>query len=132
MAVPATGDMNNPSHGSEHVKSMLDPDSEPGASPEAKLDLGWTTLLLGLLECEMFMVRTLVGTPRNQSVQRVRLNVGRGWQEGIVRARRPIHRQLERVSCSGITAQGRRCFGGTCIVEKVVEVESMGLNWLAK
>ena len=62
-AVPATGDMNNPSHSSERVKKcMLDLDSRPGAccaSPEAKLDLGWTALMLGLPECEMFMVWTL-------------------------------------------------------------------------
>ena len=42
MAVPVTKDMNNPPHNSERVtKSMLDPDSRPSASPEARLDLGW-------------------------------------------------------------------------------------------
>ena len=69
-AVPATGDMNNPSHSSERVKKcMLDLDSRPGAchaSPEAKLILGWTALMLGLPECEMFMVWTLLGQPVQQ------------------------------------------------------------------
>ena len=45
-----------------------------------------------------------------------------------MRARRLTHRQLVRVSCSGVTTQGRRCFGGRCIAEKVVEVGSVGLE----
>ena len=56
------------------------------------------------------------------------LNVGRGWLVGIMRARRLIHRQLVRVGCSGVTTQGRRCIGGKCIAEKVVEVGSVGLE----
>ena len=111
---------------------MLDPDGSLSASPGAKLKLGWTTLMLGLLvpntgdQCEMLVVRALVWALRNQPVQRVRLNVGRVWQEGIVRAHRLIHRQLERVCCRGVTTQGRRYFQGKCIVEEC------GLGWLAK
>ena len=110
---------------------MLDPDGSPSASLEAELDLGWAALMLELPvpntvdQCEMLVVRALVWALRNQPVQRVRLNVGRGWQDGIVRAHRLIHRQLERVCCRGVTTRGSY-FRGKCIVEKVVEVGSVG------
>ena len=72
----------------------------------------------------------LVRALRNQPVQQLQLDGGRGWREGIARTRRLIHRQLERVSCSGVTTQRRSCFGGGCIAENV-EVGSVGLEWLA-
>ena len=114
---------------------MLYPEGSLSASPKAKLSLGWTALMLALPvtntvdQCEMLMVRALVRALRNQPVQRVRLNVGQGWQEGIARARRLIYRQLERVGRRGVTTQGRRCLRGKCIDAKVVEVGSVGLEW---
>ena len=119
MAVPATRDMNNPPYPvSASRKVCWTRILADRTLPEAKRDLGWTTLMLWLPapdtgdKCEMFIVRTLVRALRYQPVQRVRLNVGRGWQEGIVRVRRLIHRRLERVSCDGVMTHGRRYVRG--------------------